>query len=171
MGRVGACADNVAMESFFSLLKHNVLNTKRWHNREDPRLTIITWIVATYHRRRPQRALGELTPIEFETTKPAATPAISTKKPTKATAAPFAVRMLSSPWAVMMCARSFPAHATKTGNSPTLQARASTTFVPFETTSGRASSACSASSFLRSARRPRLRVRTNTIAIPPILAR
>jgi putative transposase len=33
MGRVGACADNAAMESFFSLLQKNVLNRKRWADR------------------------------------------------------------------------------------------------------------------------------------------
>jgi putative transposase len=30
MGRVATCADNAAMESFFSLLQKNVLDTKRW---------------------------------------------------------------------------------------------------------------------------------------------
>ena len=67
MGRVGACADNAAMESFFSLLQKNVLNTKRWRTREELRLAIVIWIEATYHRRRRQRGLGKLTPIEFET--------------------------------------------------------------------------------------------------------
>lgn len=44
IGRVGTCADNAAMESFFSLLQKNVLN-----------------------RRRRQQGLGRLTPVEFET--------------------------------------------------------------------------------------------------------
>jgi putative transposase len=66
MGRVGACADNAAMESFFALLQKNVLNTKRWTTREELRLAIVTWIERTYHRRRRQRGLGKLTPIEFE---------------------------------------------------------------------------------------------------------
>ena len=66
MGRVGACADNAAMESFFSLLQKNVLNTKRWRTREELRLAIVNWIERTYHRRRRQRGLGKLTPIEFE---------------------------------------------------------------------------------------------------------
>jgi transposase InsO family protein len=66
MGRVGACADNAAMESFFSLLQKNVLDTQRWTTREELRLAIVTWIEATYHRRRRQRGLGKLTPIEFE---------------------------------------------------------------------------------------------------------
>ena len=67
MGRVGACADNAAMESFFSLLQKNVLNRRRWRNREELRLAIVTWIEKTYHRRRRQDRLGRLTPIEFET--------------------------------------------------------------------------------------------------------
>lgn len=67
MGRVGACGDNAAMESFFSLLQKNVLDRQRWETREELRLAIIIWIERTYHRRRRQRGLGKLTPIEFET--------------------------------------------------------------------------------------------------------
>jgi transposase InsO family protein len=37
MGRVGACADNAAMESFFSLLQKNVLDRQRWQNRHELR--------------------------------------------------------------------------------------------------------------------------------------
>jgi transposase InsO family protein len=67
MGKVASAADNAAMESFFSLLQKNVLNRRRWATRDQLRLAIITWIEKTYHRRRRQRALGRLTPIEFET--------------------------------------------------------------------------------------------------------
>ncbi|MFC9336453.1 IS3 family transposase [Arthrobacter sp. NPDC057009] len=67
MGRVGACADNAAMESFFSLLQKNVLDRQRWLTRQDLRLAITTWIERTYHRRRRQRRLGKLTPVEYET--------------------------------------------------------------------------------------------------------
>jgi putative transposase len=67
MGRVASSADNAAMESFFALLQKNVLDTRRWATREQLRLAIVTWIERTYHRRRRQRALGRLTPIEFET--------------------------------------------------------------------------------------------------------
>jgi putative transposase len=66
MGRTGACADNAAMESFFALLQRNVLDRRRWSSREELRLAIVFWIERTYHRRRRQRALGKLTPIEFE---------------------------------------------------------------------------------------------------------
>jgi hypothetical protein len=34
--------------------------------REDLRLAIVTWIETKYNRRRRQRALGKLTPVEFE---------------------------------------------------------------------------------------------------------
>jgi len=66
MGRTGTCADNAAMESFFALLQKNVLDRHRWSTREELRLAIVYWIERTYHRRRRQRSLGRLTPIEFE---------------------------------------------------------------------------------------------------------
>ena len=66
MGRVGAAGDNAAMESFFALLQKNVLNRRPWDTRDQLRLAIITWIERTYHRRRRQRALGRLTPTEYE---------------------------------------------------------------------------------------------------------
>jgi putative transposase len=74
-GRVGACGDNAAMESFFALLQKNVLDRQRWQTREQLRLAIVTWIERTYHRRRRQRRLGRLTPIEYETINKAATAA------------------------------------------------------------------------------------------------
>lgn len=67
MGRVGAAGDNAAMESFFALLQKNVLDQQSWATRQQLRLAIVTWIEASYHRRRRQRALGRLTPIEYET--------------------------------------------------------------------------------------------------------
>ncbi|MFI7523997.1 IS3 family transposase [Micromonospora orduensis] len=67
MGRVGACGDNAAMESFFALLQRNVLDRQRWTTRHELRLAMVTWIERTYHRRRRQQRLGRLTPIEFET--------------------------------------------------------------------------------------------------------
>ncbi len=67
MGRVGACGDNAAMESFFSLLQKNVLDRQRWASRDELRMAIVIWIERTYHRRRRQRGLGKLTPVEYET--------------------------------------------------------------------------------------------------------
>ncbi|EOM75767.1 transposase [Rhodococcus rhodnii LMG 5362] len=62
MGRVGACGDNAAMESFFALLQRNVLDRRCWRTRQELRLAIVTWIETTYHRKRRQRRLGRLTP-------------------------------------------------------------------------------------------------------------
>jgi transposase InsO family protein len=55
------------MESFFSLLQKNVLDRKTWATRAELRLAIVSWIEGRYHRKRRQRGLGRLTPIEFET--------------------------------------------------------------------------------------------------------
>ncbi|MFC5338896.1 IS3 family transposase [Leucobacter denitrificans] len=66
MGRVGACGDNAAMESFFSLLQKNVLDRQSWRTRQELRLAIVSWIEGKYHRKRRQRRLGKLTPVEFE---------------------------------------------------------------------------------------------------------
>ncbi len=66
MGRVGAAGDNAAMESFFSLLQKNVLDRQSWGSRRELRLAIVAWIEGKYHRKRRQRQLGKLTPVEFE---------------------------------------------------------------------------------------------------------
>jgi transposase InsO family protein len=67
MGRVAAAADNAAMESFYALLQKNVLDRRpRWRTRSELAYEIVVWIEHTYNRRRRQRALGRLTPVEFE---------------------------------------------------------------------------------------------------------
>ena len=66
MGQVGTSADNAAMESFFALLQKNVLDRRSWSTREELRLAIVSWIEGKYHRKRRQRRLGKLTPVEFE---------------------------------------------------------------------------------------------------------
>ena len=67
MGRVGSAGDNASMESFYSLLQKNVLNTRTWDTRDQLRHAIVYWIEAKYNRRRRQRGLGRLTPVEYET--------------------------------------------------------------------------------------------------------
>jgi len=66
MGRVAAAGDNAAMESFFSLLQKNVFDRGRWRTRSELGYETILWIEHTYNRRRRQRMLGKLTPVEFE---------------------------------------------------------------------------------------------------------
>jgi putative transposase len=66
MGRVSSPGDNAAMESFYALLQKNVLDRRRWATRAELRYVIVYWIEHTYNRRRRQRALGRLTPVEYE---------------------------------------------------------------------------------------------------------
>ena len=66
MGRVASAADNAAMESFYALLQKNVLDQKRWKSRDELYSAIVVWIEHTYNRRRRQRVLGRLTPVEYE---------------------------------------------------------------------------------------------------------
>jgi transposase InsO family protein len=66
MGRVSSAGDNAAMESFYSLLQKNVLDRRSWRTRSELAYAIVVWIEHTYNRRRRQRGLGKLTPVEFE---------------------------------------------------------------------------------------------------------
>lgn len=66
MGRVASAGDNAAMESFYALLQTNVFNRRRWRTRAELTYAVIHWIEHTYNRRRRQRGLGKLTPVEFE---------------------------------------------------------------------------------------------------------
>ena len=65
------------MESFFALLQKNVFDRRRvWRTRAELRYEIVHWIERTYNRRRRQRGLGQLTPVEYELAfAPANTPA------------------------------------------------------------------------------------------------
>src|SRR5699024_10774753 len=98
MGRVGACGDNAAMESFFSLLQNNVLDRRSWATRDELRAAIVHWIERTYHRRRRQESPGRLTPVEFETimTLEAPQAACLTLSPDRASAPLAAARYLGS---------------------------------------------------------------------------
>jgi transposase InsO family protein len=43
-----------------------VLNPHPWSTRDQLHNEIVYWIEHTYNRRRRQRALGRLTPVEYE---------------------------------------------------------------------------------------------------------
>jgi putative transposase len=48
-------------------LQKNVLDRRRrWRTRNELAYEIVVWIEHTYNRRRRQRALGRVTPVEFE---------------------------------------------------------------------------------------------------------
>jgi len=58
--------DNAAMESWHALLQKNVLNRQRWRTRGELHQAVVFWIEHTYNHRRRQRALGKLTPVQYE---------------------------------------------------------------------------------------------------------
>ena len=53
MGRVGAACDNAAMESFFSLLRKNVLDTRRWETARNSASRSLGRIVFKARRESP----------------------------------------------------------------------------------------------------------------------
>ena len=54
------------MESFFLPLQNNVLDRRVWATRQELPLAILAWTEGKYRRKRRQRGLGKLTPVEFE---------------------------------------------------------------------------------------------------------
>ena len=66
LGRVASARDDAAMESFWAPLQKNVLDRRRWRTRNELHNAVVFWIEHTYNRRRRQRALGKLTPVEYE---------------------------------------------------------------------------------------------------------
>jgi putative transposase len=65
MGRVASAGDNAALESFFSLLQKNVLDTRRWSTRDQLHYAVLYWIEHTYNRSRVNAASAS-SPVEFE---------------------------------------------------------------------------------------------------------
>lgn len=55
------------MESFFALVQEKVLHRKSWATRRELSAAITHLIERTYRRKRCQRALRKLRPIEYET--------------------------------------------------------------------------------------------------------
>lgn len=67
MGRAGTCADNAAMESFYSLVQKNVLDRRKtWQTRQELRIEMTRWINSTYNSIRRQRGRKKLSPIDYE---------------------------------------------------------------------------------------------------------
>ena len=88
-GRAGACGDNAALESFFSLPQQNVPDRQRWSARGQLRLAIITWT------ERPATAAagndapaGSRPPNTRQSTRPHTPPDPPSPESTKAGAVP-----------------------------------------------------------------------------------
>lgn len=66
MGAVGTAYDNAAAESFFSTLKRELINRRRFATRTEARSAIFEWIEVFYNRQRRHSTIGNVSPAEFE---------------------------------------------------------------------------------------------------------
>lgn len=74
-GRIGTCADNAAMEAFWSVLKRELRHLHGhhvWPDRASLRAALFDYIEVFYNRERHQARLGHKTPAEYETDRQAA---------------------------------------------------------------------------------------------------
>mgnify|MGYP006995542341 CR=1 FL=1 len=51
-GSVGTAGTNIVMETYFALMRKNVLGRRTWATRGELRIAIVPWFVTTHHRRR-----------------------------------------------------------------------------------------------------------------------
>ena len=66
MSRKANCWDNAVVESFFSTLKHEIIEDVAYETRELARAAIFSWIEIWYNRRRRHSTLGYVSPEQFE---------------------------------------------------------------------------------------------------------
>ncbi len=66
MGSIGDCYDNSMMESFWSRMKVELLDRKKWNSRIELANAIFEYLKIWHNRRRRHSRLGWLTTIEFE---------------------------------------------------------------------------------------------------------
>ena len=66
MGSVGDCYDNSMIESFWSRMQVELLDTRRWKTRVELANAIFDYLEIWHNRRRRDSKLGMLSPIEFE---------------------------------------------------------------------------------------------------------
>ena len=67
MGSVGDCYDNAMIESFWSRMQVELLDTRRWKTRVELASAIFEYLEIWHNRQRRHSSLGMMTPIEFET--------------------------------------------------------------------------------------------------------
>lgn len=65
MSRKGDCYDNAPMESFWGLLKNELVHHRRFHSVEEACRAISEYIDIFYNRIRRQAGLGYLSPAQF----------------------------------------------------------------------------------------------------------
>jgi putative transposase len=67
MGSRGDCYDNAVAESFFATLKKELIHRRSWPQKAELRTEVFEYIEVFFNRHRRHRALGQLSPVEFET--------------------------------------------------------------------------------------------------------
>lgn len=70
VARTGSCFDNAQAESTNTTIKKELINLRTWKNLDEVRLALFEFIECDYNRDRIQKALGFLTPEEFEALQP-----------------------------------------------------------------------------------------------------
>lgn len=66
VGRTGVCFDNVMTESFWSTLKTEFYDRKKWATRDEGRKAVARWIEIVCNRRRRRSAIGMVSLVDFE---------------------------------------------------------------------------------------------------------
>lgn len=66
MSRKGDCWDNAVAESFFGILKRELVYHETYITRQEARLSVFQYIEGWYNRRRRHSTLGYLSPLAFE---------------------------------------------------------------------------------------------------------
>ena len=66
MGSIGDCYDNAVIESFWSRMQVELLDTRRWKTRVELANAIFEYLETWHNRQRRHSALGMMTPVEFE---------------------------------------------------------------------------------------------------------
>ena len=66
VGRTGVCFDNAMAESFWSTLRTEFYDRKKWASRDEARKAVACWIEMVYNRRRRPSSIGMISPVDFE---------------------------------------------------------------------------------------------------------
>ncbi len=67
MGRTGVCWDDAQQESFWSTLKTEFYDRHSFTTRAQAITAVSHWISEVYNKRRRHSALGQISPVQFET--------------------------------------------------------------------------------------------------------
>jgi len=66
MGRVASSVDNTMIESFWSTMQRELLDTQRWDTKAQLSQAIFEWIEAWYNPRRRHTSINDLAPVAYE---------------------------------------------------------------------------------------------------------